>query len=376
MLWFQVFAQLLLFDEDWSCQARILSDRRGRGLSQPCFAAALLSAGHECVLYTLVDWPQGAWPETRRVSLPGCLPRLFADALERTRAAVTGSRQCDYLFSLERVWRCDCYRAGDGVHRAWLERRKEFEPFWKPLSRSLFNRKHRQLLALEEQLFGAQTTGAVIANSHMIKAEIIRHYGYPAERIHVVPNGLPPLRRRPSVARADPGPAGNPGFRIRRAVRRAAAGNARGSGLPLRECAAPISQMRSCWWPGGKSARLPAFRSGPVSGAGIEMEAHYAAADAFILPTLYDPFSNACLEALSAGLPVITTAANGFAEVLQPGIDGEVIEDPRDAEAVAGAIERWSDPERRTAIKPHLAALTARFTIDANVSATLAVIQP
>ena len=43
----------------------------------------------------------------------------------------------------------------------------------------------------------------------------------------------------------------------------------------------------------------------------------YAAADIFILPTLYDPFSNASLEALAAGLPVITTRGNGFSEVIE-----------------------------------------------------------
>lgn len=40
----------------------------------------------------------------------------------------------------------------------------------------------------------------------------------------------------------------------------------------------------------------------------------YHAADAFILPTIYDPCSNATLEAAACGLPVITTAGNGAAE--------------------------------------------------------------
>jgi len=40
----------------------------------------------------------------------------------------------------------------------------------------------------------------------------------------------------------------------------------------------------------------------------------YHASDAFILPTLYDPCSNATLEAAACGLPVITTEANGAAE--------------------------------------------------------------
>jgi UDP-glucose:(heptosyl)LPS alpha-1,3-glucosyltransferase len=60
---------------------------------------------------------------------------------------------------------------------------------------------------------------------------------------------------------------------------------------------------------------------GPVS----DLDALFASADLMTLPTWYDPFSNACLEALAAGLPVITTNANGVSEILTPGIHGEVV---------------------------------------------------
>jgi UDP-glucose:(heptosyl)LPS alpha-1,3-glucosyltransferase len=295
--------------------------------------------------------------------------------LERVQADAAGSERCDYLFSLERVWRCDCFRAGDGVHRAWLERRKNFEPFWKPWSRSLFNVKHRQLLALEERMLGAKTAGLVIANSHMVKAEILRHYGYPEERIHVVYNGLPPrvadpawrseVRARLAIPESEYVVLFAGSGWERKGLRFAIEGMHRANLKRAHLLVAGRGNPRD--FPGSDRIRF----LGPVSA----MEAHYAAADAFILPTLYDPFSNACLEALSAGLPVITTAANGFAEILQPGIDGEIVQDPRDTEVIARAIERWSDPERRAAIKPHLAALAARFTIKGNVSATLAVIR-
>jgi hypothetical protein len=64
----------------------------------------------------------------------------------------------------------------------------------------------------------------------------------------------------------------------------------------------------------------------------------------------YDPFSNACLEALAAGLPVITTAHNGFGEIIEHGVEGEVLGDPREIDALARALEKWSDPERRAAV--------------------------
>ena len=52
----------------------------------------------------------------------------------------------------------------------------------------------------------------------------------------------------------------------------------------------------------------------------------YGAADCFVLPTLYDPFPNAALEAMASGLPVITTSQCGAAEFVEEGVGGTVCE--------------------------------------------------
>lgn len=249
------------------------------------------------------------------------------------------------------------------------------EPFWKRWGR-VFNSKHRELLALESRLFSPEGAGLVIANCRMVKEEIVREYGYPAERIHVVYNGLPaftpsPELREQTREQLGIGPSdyvllfAGSGWE-RKGLQAAIDGIQRVSAAcrPLL-LVAGRGNPRS-YRGGGERVRF----LGPVR----QMNACYAAADAFILPTLYDPFSNACLEALAAGLPVITTTSNGFSEILQPGIDGEVLADPTDSAAVARAIEDWSDPARRIAIRPHLLELAGRFTIEANVSNTLAAI--
>jgi UDP-glucose:(heptosyl)LPS alpha-1,3-glucosyltransferase len=343
------------------------------------FAEGLRAAGHEPVLFTSSDWPEEAWPDGRFVYLEGKSPGAFAEAFEQARAGRTKTplSTCDYYFSLERLRGCDCYRAGDGVHRAWLERRCAAEPFWKAPLRlaNPFNRKHRELLALEQQLFGKRGARMVIANSHLVKQEIIEHYGYPAERIHVVYNGVPQRMIDPASREQ------------MRAETRKKLGLSpfdyvllfAGSGWQRKGLEFAIEGMRRANLSrplllvagrGNERQFAPSRRVrflGPVKG----MEPYFAAADAFLLPTLYDPFSNACLEAIAAGLAVITTTANGFSEILQPGVDGEVLDDPTDVESIARAIEGWSSPERRAAIRPHLAELASRFTIEANVQATL-----
>ncbi|MEI8234522.1 MAG: glycosyltransferase family 4 protein [Verrucomicrobiota bacterium] len=336
------------------------------------FAQALRAGGHTYTLFTSADWPRADWPGERIERLPGSSPLAFADALQAARARVP----CDSLFSLERVWTCDAYRAGDGVHRAWLARRDAVEPFWKRWTRGL-NPKHRQLLALEARLFSPGGAGRIIANCRMVRDEIVRAYGYPAERISVVYNGLPaaPVAdnalREQARARLGLGTgdlallfAGS-GWE-RKGLRTAIDAVAR-----VREAARPVLLVAGRGNPrrylgGGGRIRF----LGPVR----EMAACYAAADLFVLPTLYDPFSNACLEALAAGLPVLTTASNGFSEILTPGEEGEVLANPSDAAGLARAVEAWSDPTRRAAARPRLRELAGRFTIEANVQATLGVL--
>jgi glycosyltransferase involved in cell wall biosynthesis len=76
-----------------------------------------------------------------------------------------------------------------------------------------------------------------------------------------------------------------------------------------------------------------------------DLPALCAAADALLLPTRYDAFANATLEAAAAGLPVLTSATNGAAELLAPG--AIVVEDPEDVAGFAAGLDELGDPARR-----------------------------
>src|SRR4030081_841061 len=149
-------------------------------------ARGLVDLGHNVQLITTAEWPDEAWTfgEITRVRTRSTIG--FADELEKLRAQI----RCDVLMSLERMWRCDVYRAGDGVHQAWLNRRRKFEM---PLQRFVrgINRKHRDILQLEESLFAKADAGRVIANSEMVKREIVDLYRYAADKIDIVRNGVP-----------------------------------------------------------------------------------------------------------------------------------------------------------------------------------------
>src|SRR5439155_22590650 len=96
----------------------------------------------------------------------------------------------------------------------------------------------------------------------------------------------------------------------------------------------------------------------------------YAAADIFILPSIYDPFSNACLEALASGLPVITTRDNGFSEIIQNGVHGSIVDLPNNVAALRDAIRFWSNESRRSAARSTTAEHASQFDISSNIETT------
>ncbi len=334
------------------------------------FADAARAAGHEPVLVCGGAWPGDVWTH-ERIVVAGKTPGEFADRLAERRAG----GGWDVLFSLERVWACDVYRAGDGVHSAWLDRRAPFESAWRGWFRKL-QRKHREIIELECALFTGGTR-RVIANSQMVKDEIIRLYGTPAEDVHVIHNGVPIHPAEPGArekARAALGLAPAEYVALfagtgwdRKGLRHAVAA--------VNALKIPITLLVAGRGGRGEQRGLPQSDRVRFLGAlpGEKLRAVLAAADVFILPTIYDPFSNACIEALAAGLPVITTTANGFAEIIAHSAEGHAVA-PGDTRALADALASWADPARREAMRPRLLEKAARFSVEENLARTLEVI--
>jgi glycosyltransferase involved in cell wall biosynthesis len=75
-----------------------------------------------------------------------------------------------------------------------------------------------------------------------------------------------------------------------------------------------------------------------------QAEGIYQEADVFVLPTISDGFAITQLEAMSHGLPVITTPNCG--QVVSDGTDGRIVP-IRDAKALAEAIECYASDRRK-----------------------------
>jgi UDP-glucose:(heptosyl)LPS alpha-1,3-glucosyltransferase len=73
-------------------------------------------------------------------------------------------------------------------------------------------------------------------------------------------------------------------------------------------------------------------------GSTTEPEKYYGAADLLAHPTFYDACSLTVIEALSSGLPVLTSSANGASGIAQSGERVRVIEDPKKVDQMCQAI--------------------------------------
>jgi UDP-glucose:(heptosyl)LPS alpha-1,3-glucosyltransferase len=341
-------------------------------------ARGVTEAGHDVQLIATNKWPEDQWRFGSVTRLRAESVLGFADELEEIRPQL----HYDALFSLERVWSCDVYRAGDGVHRAWLVRRRNFELPLKQFVRAL-NRKHRDLLQLEESLLADRKAARVIVASQMVKNEIVDFYAYPAGNIDIIRNGVPLDK-----------------FRFDPEVRQKAREDLKlkpdqiallfaGSGWERKGLLFAIQAMALCknkklrLLVAGrgnetlyKTARLRFWREEPVRFLGevAEVARLYAAADIFILPTIYDPFSNACLEALACGSPVITTRANGFSEIIEDSVHGSIVDHAGNLVGLRDAIRFWSDPSHRAAARSRNIERASQFDISRNVEQTLKVL--
>jgi glycosyltransferase involved in cell wall biosynthesis len=98
-----------------------------------------------------------------------------------------------------------------------------------------------------------------------------------------------------------------------------------------------------------------------------DVEFYYAAADAYVGPSLQDSYAMPPAEAMACGLPVIVSAAAGVSEIVTHGVDGLILDDPKDAAGLAAMIRRlYEDKEFRERLGERAGRTMRQYTWESN----------
>ncbi|MFZ7124646.1 MAG: glycosyltransferase family 4 protein [Desulfobacterales bacterium] len=291
----------------------------------------------------------------------------------------------DITYALTRFYPADLYRMGDGLQVHWMRIRYS-NPVWRWIN-CLINPVHIVNLWLEKKIL--KDTGCkIIANSLLCKHQAQHYYGLAADRISVVYNGV-------DFSIFGHGPKADVRDRIREKI-----------GLTPEDVA--ILHISNNWKRKGLACLMKAVanlkdctdhrlhivvvgRGRPERFAALsrrlnlknrlhfigetqQVEAYYTACDLMVLPTMYDPFSNVCLEAMASGLPVITTAQNGASELIRNWENGFIQKDPRDPSELSGLIRNCLHPLQRSEMGKAARRTSITFTLDKNLDETSSVI--
>jgi len=358
--------------------------RGGAETSTLEIARLLVARGHEVHVITSTNVQSRPDMAIHRIKAATVLAPLRTATFVRNAEAFLRGHSFDVVHAIAPIPTADVYQPRGGLLRETIERnvamrRSASRRF---LKRALLamNVKQRTLLELEGRTF-ARGGPVIAAVSQYVARQCERFYDARPPRVRVIYNGVSTIL---------PSPADRAGQR--RDIRRQyhlddatlvllfIAHNFRLKGLyPLIDALALLRRSGFEAFrllivgrdnPAPFQRRLNALgmsRFATFTGPTQRSSAFYLAADALVHPTYYDPCSRVVLEALSHGLPCITSRFNGASEVITDGREGFLIESPDEIEALARCIGELRSAERRREMGQHALRLRSIVSMDRHV---------
>ena len=245
-------------------------------------------------------------------------------------------------------------RAGNGTHKAYLEKRKKYFGFLDYIS-CITNPLHLLILHIEKKAFESSFLQKIITNSEMVKSEILKFYKVDPSKINVIHNGTAWEKLQKSFEESfsekikiagklkiDPNKynflfIGN-GYKRK--------------GLNSLLKASSILKKKNNEFNLliiGKDKNIKKYKkyanSLGLAGNAIffgeqkNVLPFYQIADAFVQPSYYDPFANTTVEALAMGVFTITSKENGGKEIIN-NENGIIIDDLLNDEDTALCLEK------------------------------------
>jgi len=343
---------------------------------------ALEAAGTDV---TLIARSWEAWDARRVLRVdPFFLGRRSRDrGFARAARAAWRRRGFDLVQSHERIPGCDIYRAGDGVHRRWLDIRAARGSIATRIGLALSS-YHRYVCAAERAMLEHPRLRAVICNSRMVREEILRGFRIEPEKLHVIYSGVDLDQFNPGAVAAWRGATrGEMGCGPRDTVFLFVGSGFERKGLDTAIEALAHANSRAFWLlvvgQDRDAARFEAQAQRAGVGARVrfvgaqeDVRPYYAASDCFVLPSRYDPFPNTVLEALAMGVPAIVSDRCGAAEIFGDR-GGGFVTPADDTMDLARWMHQADRGLREGGLQSAARATAERFGIDATARELIAL---
>jgi len=355
-------------------------DRLG-GAEADCWELShrLAARGHEVHVVTgdcRVPVPEAVRLHRVPVVRAGQLAKLLSFAALAPR--VWRTLDADAVIGFGRTVGHDLFRASGGCHRRYVERLAATGGLaghvrrWRPYQLAL--------LALERRQYTPGAYREILTVSARTRDEILATYP------QVPPGDVVVVRYGVDVTRFHPGRREREGAAVRREL-------AIAPEQPVVLCVGTgfrrkgVDQLLAIWEReppcgaalvvAGDDRQLASYRRRAAAARGqvvftgprADVERLYAAADLFTLPSMFDAFGMVVLEALASGLPVVAPRDIGAAEVLTGALAELVIDDPRDAGALAARLRLGLEPGRRGALAAAARAVAEEASLERSVDA-------
>ena len=207
---------------------------------------------------------------------------------------------------------------------------------------------------LERAMYRSKGTRHVIALSQQVKDDLIHYYGRPEETITVVYNGINIDEFHPdnihiyrNKLRIELGIApetfvilfvGEYQRKGLRYVIEALKKLQSGSPILLIAAGDTVSEPYA-----DLAQQLGVEHHVRFMGHQANIKSFYAMSDAYVFPVHYEPFGFTITESMATGIPVVTSAHAGAAEIIHDGEDGVLISNPQDASEIARHVQRLID---------------------------------
>ena len=259
-------------------------------------------------------------------------------------ATILSTNKFDLIQSHERLLGADIYRLGDGIHASWVARLAKVSPWYTKLWLKI-DPYHRAVIRTEKKM-AKEPNLTYVANSTLVQQELIDWYQVPKSRIVLIENGIDTTAFRPSSQAKKITEKTKLGLNPQLpTVLFIGSGFARKGAFELLEAINSLPDFQLIIVGYDKQLtrikqRVKALQLEKivlVTGPQSDVKPFLAVADCFCLPSLYDPFPNAVLEALCSALPVVVTDAVGIADAVTHHNAGMVCE--RQAASIAQALQ-------------------------------------